>query len=141
MLDFSLLGVEEEEEEKENKCIDMSPPMVEEIDDSSRSVESDTASSSRASTSDSEGQPQADLAIHWRGFFRLLTKGPGMRFQTFTPLKVVPKLTRRKSKRVRQEMVPAINSALDADFGYFKSTWKNFALSELLAATNDFSHG
>ncbi|TKY72057.1 Receptor cytosolic serine/threonine-protein kinase RBK2 [Spatholobus suberectus] len=105
--------------------------------------------SSRASTSDSEGQGPlvGNLPCNnnqWRGFFKLLKKGSQMPFQTFQPLKNVPKLTRRKSKRIREDLIPSLNSpalqsSFDTEFGCFKSSWKNFTLSEIQAATNDFS--
>ncbi|RHN72360.1 putative protein kinase RLK-Pelle-RLCK-VI family [Medicago truncatula] len=105
---------------------------------SPRSQESDTPSS-RASTSDSEGGTR-----QWRGFFKLIKKGPQMPFHTFHPLKNVPKLTRRKSKRIREEFIPSLNSpalqsSFDSEFMCFKSSWKNFTLAEIQAATNDFS--
>lgn len=107
---------------------------------SPRSQESDTPSS-RASTSDSEGGTR-----QWRGFFKLIKKGPQMPFHTFHPLKNVPKLTRRKSKRIREEFIPSLNSpalqsSFDSEFMCFKSSWKNFTLAEIQAATNDFSQG
>lgn len=106
---------------------------------SPRSQESET--SSRASTSDSEGNTH-----QWRGFFKILKKGSQMPFQTFHPLKNVPKLTRRKSKRIREDLIPSLNSpalqsSFDSDMYCFKSSWKNFTLAEIQAATNDFSHG
>ncbi|QCD77040.1 receptor-like cytosolic serine/threonine-protein kinase RBK2 [Vigna unguiculata] len=115
---------------------------------SPRSQGSETPSS-RTSTSDSEGQ--GSLAVNspnannqWRGFFKLLKKGSQMPFQTFHPLKNVPKLTRRKSKRIREDMCPSLNSpalrsSFDSEFGYLKSSWKNFTLAEIMTATNDFS--
>ncbi|XWS53704.1 hypothetical protein CRYUN_Cryun10bG0023200 [Craigia yunnanensis] len=63
--------------------------------------------------------------------------GPGISY-TLPPLK--PKLTRRKSKRIRDDVVLQLCSTLDAELCYFKSTWKNFSLSELQEATNNFSH-
>ncbi|MCI31498.1 receptor-like cytosolic serine/threonine-protein kinase RBK2-like, partial [Trifolium medium] len=110
---------------------------------SPRSEESDTPSS-RASTSDSEGGPRGNN--QWRGFFKLLKKGSEKPFQTFHPLKNVPKLTRRKSKRIREDLIPSLNSpalqsSFDAEFCCFKSSWKNFTISEIQAATNNFSHG
>ncbi|KAL4287795.1 hypothetical protein AHAS_Ahas19G0221900 [Arachis hypogaea] len=75
----------------------------------------------------------------WHGFFKLLKKGPQMPFQPFHPLKKdVSKLSRRKSKRVREDL---ILSSFDSEFANFKSSWKNFTLSELQAATDDFNHG
>jgi len=69
-----------------------------------------------------------------------------MHFQTFHPVKNVPKLTRRKSTRIKEDLIPSLNSlvlhaSLDTEFGYFKSSWKNFTLVEIQAATDDFSHG
>ncbi|KAM7260206.1 hypothetical protein ACFE04_015947 [Oxalis oulophora] len=140
------------EDEDHVKNVEVLPPKLEENepvdDDRSKSIDPDTANSSaRTSTSDStESTLGPDVAPHWRGFMKVLKKGPAARLQHFTPLKNVPKLTRRKSKRVRQEMVPpvvkppaAITSPLDGDFGYFKSHWKNFSQAELRAATNEFS--
>ncbi|CAL5183821.1 unnamed protein product [Lathyrus oleraceus] len=114
-------------------------------DFSPRSQESETPSS-RASTSDSEGGLRGHPNNNqWRGFFKLLKKGSQMPFQTFHPLKNVPKLTRRKSKRIREDLIPSLNSpalqsSFDAEFCCFKSSWKNFSLAEIQAATDDFSH-
>ncbi|RDX89412.1 Receptor-like cytosolic serine/threonine-protein kinase RBK2, partial [Mucuna pruriens] len=112
-------------------------------DHSPRSHGSETPSS-RASTSDSEGLTPGNNN-QWRGFFKLLKKGSQMPFQTFQPLKNVPKLTRRKSKRIREDLIPSLNSpalqsSFDTEFGCFKSSWKNFSLAEIQAATDDFSY-
>lgn len=136
-----------------NTILDLAGLDIEEghqLECSPRSVESGTPSS-RASTSDSEGHPdlRSNSNNQWRaGFFKLLKKGSQMPFQTFHPLKNVPKakLTRRKSKRIREDLIPSLNSpalqsSFDSEFCCFKSSWKNFTLSELQAATNDFSHG
>ncbi|PON80249.1 Mitogen-activated protein kinase kinase kinase [Parasponia andersonii] len=109
-------------------------------EDCPRSLDSEGASS-KASTSDSD---ERATTTHWRGFFSILKKGPQMRFQTFPPLKGVSKFTRRKSKRIREDMVPPLNppptnSSLDAELSCFKSSWKNFTLSDLQVATNNFS--
>lgn len=135
-----------------NTIIDLSALEIEEGSQSEyspRSSQQSETPSSRASTSDSEGVNINDLNnnTQWRtGFFRLLKKGSQMPFQTFHPLKNVPKLTRRKSKRIREDLIPSLNSpalqsSFDAEFCCFKSSWKNFTLSEIQAATNDFSHG
>lgn len=118
-------------------------------DQSPRSHGSETPCS-RASTSDSEGQGSVvgnspGNNNQWRGFFKLLKKGSQMPFQNFQPRLNVPRLTRRKSKRIREDLIPSLNSpalqsSLDTDFGCFKSSWKNFTLTELLSATNDFSY-
>ncbi|KAE8076903.1 hypothetical protein FH972_015524 [Carpinus fangiana] len=95
---------------------------------SPRSLGSDQTASSKASTSDSEDHSRSATHVHWHGFFRMLKKGP-------------QKLTRRKSKRIREDMVPGpLNSSIDSEFCCFKSSWKNFTLSELQAASNNFSH-
>ncbi|XP_050240266.1 receptor-like cytosolic serine/threonine-protein kinase RBK2 isoform X2 [Quercus robur] len=106
------------------------------LEGSSRSLESDTASPG-ASTSDSEGNQDPGSSTRWNGFFHMLKKGPNVSFQKW---KSVPKLTRRKSKRIREEMVPALRPSIDGELCYFKSCWRNFTLSELEAATNNFSH-
>ncbi|PSS19630.1 Receptor-like serine/threonine-protein kinase [Actinidia chinensis var. chinensis] len=66
----------------------------------------------------------------WRGFFKLWKKSSIKRLPSFPPL-AVPKISRRKSKSVRENV--------DADFCYFKSAWKNFTFSDLQSATNNFS--
>lgn len=123
-------------------------------DDFLRSIESET-SSSVVSTSDSEPHNHhhhnhhhhssvGPTNGHWRGFFRLLKKGSSaMPFNTFTPLKGVPKLTRRKSKRIRDNMVPVLPAAaLDTDdLFYFKPSWRNFSLQDIQTATNGYSRG
>ncbi|XVE65700.1 hypothetical protein DITRI_Ditri08aG0020700 [Diplodiscus trichospermus] len=102
------------------------------------SAESEPTSSKASTSSDTESQQNAATIAHWRGFFRLLKKGPGISPQTLPPL--IPKLTRRKSKRIRDDMVPNLCSALDAELCCFKSSWKNFSLAELQEATDNFSH-
>ncbi|KAL1188576.1 Receptor-like cytosolic serine/threonine-protein kinase RBK2 [Cardamine amara subsp. amara] len=120
-------------------------------DDLLRRIESEETSSSVVSTSEStsseahhhhhhhlSGGPHNG---HWRrGFFRLLKKGSSaMPFNTFTPLKGVPKLTRRKSKRIRDNMVPVIPALDTDDLFYFKPSWRNFSLQDIQTATNSFS--
>ncbi|KAG8636656.1 hypothetical protein MANES_15G019700v8 [Manihot esculenta] len=100
--------------------------------DSTNSLEPETAS--RASTSGSE------VAIHWREFFRGLRKGAARRIQTFPPPKKhAPKLTRSKTKRIREELIPVISTPLETDLYCLKSSWRNFALSEIKNATSNFS--
>lgn len=136
LVELRLLDLEDETKDE------ASPRGV--LEDCSRSLDSETTTS-RASTSDWEGHPDSRNPSHWRGFFRLLKKGPQMRFQTFPPLKAVPKLTRRKSKRIREDMIPVVSpvmdSSIETEFCYFRSSWKNFTLSELQAASNNFSQG
>ncbi|KAJ6981032.1 receptor-like cytosolic serine/threonine-protein kinase RBK2 isoform X1 [Populus alba x Populus x berolinensis] len=150
---FTVEAEEEEEEEKKTKdgTEKSSPRGV--LEDFSVSVESETSSkastsnsyeseatSPRASTSGSEGQPNATTP--WRDFFRVFKKGPAASCHPLPPLKKgTPKLSKRKSRsrRFREEIVPTLTSPLDGEFCHFKSSWKNFSLSELHAATDTFS--
>ncbi|KAM5569146.1 receptor-like cytosolic serine/threonine-protein kinase RBK2 [Rosa sericea] len=108
-------------------------------DDYPRGLESE-ASTPKASTSDSEGKVNNGPI---RGFFRMLRRGQ----QPFPPVKIPakPKLTRRKSKRIREDLIPPLNSPalrspLDPELYGFKSSWKNYSLSELQVATNNFGN-
>ncbi|KAI4317682.1 hypothetical protein L6164_025532 [Bauhinia variegata] len=116
------------------------------LEDCSSSSEFE-ASSSNACTSDLEDQPDSRDNPHSRGLFKIL-KGPPMRLQNlnirdFRPLRNVPMLTRRRSKRIREEFIPnapPLQPSFDTDqLSCFKSSWINFTLSEIQAATNDFS--
>ncbi|CAL0325827.1 unnamed protein product [Lupinus luteus] len=104
---------------------------------------------SNASTSDSEDQTDSYSSSNMRGFLNMLKKGSQMPFQPFQPLKNVPKL-RRKSNRIREDLIPPLTSptlkpslkpSLTNNFCCFKSSWKNFTLADLQAATDNFSHG
>lgn len=144
--------VEEEEKERKDGTEECSPWGV--LEDCSVSTESRTSScisnryesettSPRASTSGSEGQPNSTTApCPWRDFFRVFRKGPAPSFHTLPPLKEgVPKLSQRRSRsrKFREAIIPTLNSPLDGEFCHFKSSWKNFSLSEFQAATDTFS--
>ncbi|KAJ8767519.1 hypothetical protein K2173_017588 [Erythroxylum novogranatense] len=105
----------------------------------SNSVESDTASS-KTSTSGSDGH-QNSLVPKWKDLFRVFNKESSKQIHSFG--KSVPKLTRRKSKRIKDTMVPVVNNtaitALDPGLCYLKPSWKNYSLSEIQTATNNFS--
>ncbi|KAG1365152.1 putative Receptor-like cytosolic serine/threonine-protein kinase RBK2 [Cocos nucifera] len=58
------------------------------------------------------------------------------RLSSFPPLGV-PRLSRRKSNR--ETHVPLSDSTTDHSNCYIKPTWKNFTISELQKATNNFS--
>ncbi|CAN0856078.1 Receptor-like cytosolic serine/threonine-protein kinase RBK2 [Linum grandiflorum] len=119
------------------------------------SVESDAATTESPKTSigsttsdvpqlasTSGADPLSVVPLIWRDFFKAFKKGPAplIRKQNIPSLiRAVPRLTRRKSKRIREGMVPALSSPLDAELCYLKPSWKNFALWELLAATDNFS--
>eukprot|EP00258_Populus_trichocarpa_P049044 XP_024465063.1 receptor-like cytosolic serine/threonine-protein kinase RBK2 isoform X2 [Populus trichocarpa] len=148
---FTVEAEKEEEEETKDGKEESSPRGV--LEDFSVSIESETSSkasssnsyeseatSPRASTSGSEGQPNATTP--WRDFFRVFKKGPTASCHPLPPLKKgTPKLSKRKSRsrRFREEIVPTLTSPLDGEFCHFKSSWKNFSLSELHAATDTFS--
>lgn len=68
----------------------------------------------------------------WHNFFKLWKRKSIKRFPSFPPLSV-PKISRRKSRSVRENT--------DIDLSHFKSSWKNFTLSDLITATNNFSRG
>ncbi|CAN8255888.1 unnamed protein product [Cochlearia groenlandica] len=120
-----------------------------------RSIESAETTSSVVSTSQSTSSSKPNHNHNhnhhhhngqWRGFFKLLKKGhSAMPFNTFAPLKGVPKLTRRKSKRIRDNMVPVLpppsaSPSLDPeDLFCFKSSWINYSLQDIQTATNGFS--
>ncbi|CAH2072402.1 unnamed protein product, partial [Thlaspi arvense] len=143
----------------DEKITTFRPYKSESDDDFLRSIESET-SASVVSTSESSSSSEAHHHQqnhhhhhhhhssvgphngHWKGFFRLFKKGSSaMPFNTFAPLKGVPKLTRRKSKRIRDSMVPVIPAAsLDTgDLFCFKPSWRNFSLQDIQTATNGFS--
>lgn len=108
-------------------------------DSNSNGSESETAS--KPSTSGSETQLNSSGTAQWRDFFRGL-KGATRRIQTFPPPKKRgPKLTRSKTQRIREELIPVVSSPLETDIYCLKSSWKNFSLSEIKTATNNFNNG
>ncbi|XP_012487403.1 receptor-like cytosolic serine/threonine-protein kinase RBK2 [Gossypium raimondii] len=123
---------------------DCSTPTIECIEPNQESIgslgsmEPEPNSCNKASiSSDSENQYSFAQIVQWRGFLQLLKKGPGIASQTLPQFK--PRFSRKKSKRLRDEMVPNLCSALDAEMSCSKSSWKNFSLSELEEATDNFS--
>ncbi|XP_065863503.1 receptor-like cytosolic serine/threonine-protein kinase RBK2 isoform X2 [Euphorbia lathyris] len=126
-------GVSEGEKDDDDVKQESSPRGVSE--DCSTSTESETAPST--STSDSEVQP----VVPWRDYFRAFTIRPSKHIQTFRTIKKPgPRLTRIKTKRIREELVPVLStSSMDgADIYCLKSSWRNFSLSEIQTATNNF---
>ncbi|CAN0898572.1 Receptor-like cytosolic serine/threonine-protein kinase RBK2 [Linum grandiflorum] len=119
---------------------------VESEESSPKSNEATVSPPELPSTSGTD-QTSGGVPLIWRDFFKAFKKGPSSSSTTRSNkqtipiglLKAFPKLTRRKSKRIRDEMVTPLSSPLDAEICYFKPSWKNFALSELLTATNNFS--
>ncbi|KAL9407915.1 hypothetical protein AB3S75_046453 [Citrus x aurantiifolia] len=123
--------------------------------DYTRSIEAETATS-KASTSSESVYHGMLTAIHLPGLFNMWKK-PQTKLQALSSVKGAPKsapknipksvtknapkLTRRKTKRIRGSRGLSFNATLvDAELCYLKPGWKNFALSELQAATDNFSH-
>ncbi|XP_030512358.2 receptor-like cytosolic serine/threonine-protein kinase RBK2 [Rhodamnia argentea] len=125
--------------EMEGRANDTSPRGI--FDDGLGSVDLDVTSPTSTSSSECQSYSKSS-SNRWQGFLRSLKKGSTVRFHTF-PLKSVPKLTRRKSRRIREDMVPAFHASLGTELGelnYFKPSWRNFTLLELQEATDNFSH-
>ncbi|KAK8635233.1 hypothetical protein V6N13_023110 [Hibiscus sabdariffa] len=124
----------------EVKQIDALCPNAEIQDCSTGTAESIETSEEPADSETSESYSYTTLVglVQLRGFFRLLKKGPGIPSQVLPPL--IPKGAVKKGKRSGDDTVPPLDSTLDGELGCFKSSWKNFSLSELEEATNNFSH-
>lgn len=107
-----------------------------------RSTESETAFS-KASTSDSEDlhQRRRYSPLYLSGFFGMLKKRSGIKFQAFPYRINVPKIPGKKSKRITDTTTLLLNPPLDAELYCLRSSWKNFSLEELQNATNGFSPG
>lgn len=74
---------------------------------------------------------------HWRRFFTQWRKKSVKRLPSFSPLPM-PKLSKRKSKSVRENVNSALNPFMDANSYNFKYRCKHFTLSELQIATDNF---
>ncbi|XP_039017743.1 receptor-like cytosolic serine/threonine-protein kinase RBK2 [Hibiscus syriacus] len=129
----------------EVKTIDAASLNAESQDCSTSNAESieprTDASEEPAESETSESESQSSLAslVQLRGFFRLLKKGPGIPSQVLPPL--MAKGAIKKGKKGGDDTVQPLDSTLDAELSCFKSSWKNFSLSELEEATNKFNPG
>ncbi|KAL0709734.1 hypothetical protein Bca4012_016712 [Brassica carinata] len=128
------------------------PNKTESDDDLLRSIESGTSCPLVSTSDSSSSEPHHHSHHHhsyvgltsgqWRGrFVRLLKKGSSA--MPFNTPKGVPKLTRRKSKRIRDNMVPVLPAtSLDTgDLFCFKPSWRNYSLQDIQTATNGYSRG
>ncbi|KAL3626179.1 hypothetical protein CASFOL_029728 [Castilleja foliolosa] len=102
---------------------------------SPRSESDDEVKLTEPSTSDNVKTDHSQ----WKGYLRKLKKGP-----TFHPaipnLLSLKKLSRRRTDRTTQSL-PALPPHIEADLYYcFETSWKNFTLSDLKEATDNFSH-
>ncbi|KAL4386787.1 hypothetical protein GQ457_09G022810 [Hibiscus cannabinus] len=117
------------------ECQDCSTSPAESIEPTSDASEE----SAESETTESESRTSLSSLVQLRGFFRLRKKGPGIPSPVLPPL--IPKGTVKKGKRSGDDTVPPLDSTLDAEISCFKSSWKNFSLSELEEATDNFSPG
>ncbi|KAF2298624.1 hypothetical protein GH714_024376 [Hevea brasiliensis] len=115
------------------KKVDKSSP-VGVLEDYFRSEESESCSS-KEPTSVLESQRNSKATSLWHGFFQLLRSRSKKRLATLHPLSVLKHSLRRSSSM--REMVPNLFS--NSDSYNLKSPRKCFSLSELQAATNNFS--
>nr|GEU53123.1 receptor-like cytosolic serine/threonine-protein kinase RBK2 isoform X1 [Tanacetum cinerariifolium] len=106
----------------------------------------DAADSSSLRFSLSDKAAHVDQKTHQKqlgGFLHSLKKAPSATLHTLNPglpsIPSIKKLTRKKSRKLVKNM-PELSSQLDADLYCFEASWKNFSLSELKNATNNFSH-
>ncbi|KAK1357006.1 receptor-like cytosolic serine/threonine-protein kinase RBK2 [Heracleum sosnowskyi] len=114
------------EKEKEDA---FSPTGV--LEDYLNSLESDSVST-KESTSDFEDQQFSKPPSRWAGFVQLLKTKSKRHLGTLHPLNL--------SKRFSSSMREIASPRADSDLNYFKPHWKNFTLSQLQSATNNFSH-
>lgn len=143
MLEFRSLSVGEDhmDEDSTREVIKEDKVYEESIRETSApdQTESETTTS-KTSTLDSDG---------WQGFIKRLKKGPSIQLHTFHPtipslpsLPSIKILSKRKSRSARRSMPMLPAPTLDADLQHcFEANWKNFSLSELKQATDNFSTG
>lgn len=104
------------------------------LEDYFKSEDSESCSSKDPS-SDAEVSKHAS---RWHGFVKLLKSRSKKSLATLHPLGVL-KLSMRKSSSMRENIIT--NLFANSDSSNFKSPRINFTLSELQAATNNFSQG
>ncbi|PIM98849.1 Serine/threonine protein kinase [Handroanthus impetiginosus] len=129
------------------RSLDMEVPVLEECSPSGENEDEEKpkTTSPTGSTSDTEAAKTIGKAdSQWKGFLRKLKKGPTVNFQTFHPsiphLPSIKKLSRRRTSRNTQSL-PALPPHIEAELYYcFEASWKNFSLTDLQEATNNFDH-
>ncbi|XP_009772472.1 receptor-like cytosolic serine/threonine-protein kinase RBK2 isoform X1 [Nicotiana tabacum] len=132
------MGEDHMDEDSTREVIEEDKVYEESIREAPEDQTESESTTSKPSTSDSDG---------WQGFIKRLKKGPSIHLHTFHPnmpslpsLPSLKMLSKRKSRSARRSMpmLPAPN--LDVDLQYcFEANWKNFSLSELQQATDNFS--
>ncbi|RWW50786.1 hypothetical protein BHE74_00042925 [Ensete ventricosum] len=99
---------------------------------------SDAETSSKASTSHVETLLSRSNSSLCRGFFRLWKHKSLRRLSSFPPVG----FRKWSKKRSNRETHPSrTHSTSTDDFCFFRPTWKNFTISELEKATDNFSPG
>ncbi|KAI3948174.1 hypothetical protein MKX01_014773 [Papaver californicum] len=131
--EISPTGVTENSIVEEEKIEGTSPRGV--IENSIRSCsESETDSSSKASSTTSDSDSQSNprrSSSHWRGMFLSLLKSRSIRrLASLPPLRGVSKVTKCNRRSFSEN---------NNEFSTFKSSWRNFTISELQVATKNFS--
>ncbi|RWV85657.1 hypothetical protein GW17_00052535 [Ensete ventricosum] len=126
-----------EKEAGEALAAECSPRGV--LDDGLRCSDSETTS--KASTSYTETQMIRSSFSLWHGFFRLWKHKSMRRLSSFPPIGFRKRSRRRRSNRDPHVPMPDSTSAADKESSFFKPTWRNFTISELEKATNNFSSG
>ncbi|MED6119751.1 hypothetical protein PIB30_014613 [Stylosanthes scabra] len=78
---------------------------------------------------------------NWNGIVSILKKGSQMPLHTLNTIKDVPYFKRRTNERIPEEFSAMIKpgTSLNPEAYRFKSSWKVFSLSDIQAATNNFS--
>ncbi|XP_058077239.1 receptor-like cytosolic serine/threonine-protein kinase RBK2 isoform X2 [Magnolia sinica] len=107
------------------------------LEDCMRSLETESETSMASTSSYSEAPGNACIASYWGGFFNFWKKRSLKRLSTFPPLGV-PKLSKRYTRSARENptSIPLID---EANLCCFKPSWRNFSLTEISAATSNFS--
>lgn len=99
-----------------------------------KGAESDTVSSKDSISEYETPCPKARASTNWRKFFKLLKRSSIKGLNIFSPLPMA-KTDRKKSRSITEED-PEMTHIYD-----YKSSLKEFNLSELQNATNNFSKG
>lgn len=107
------------------------------LEDYLRSLESDTVSS-KESTSELEEQTDSKPTSRFVELVQLVRSRSKRHFATLHPFSIV-NLSKRFSSSFREEITPPPSPIADTGLNYFKPHWKNFTLSQLQSATNNFS--
>ncbi|KAL3531391.1 hypothetical protein ACH5RR_010713 [Cinchona calisaya] len=122
------LNLYDMEKQEENVC---SPDTV--LEDYLTNLESET-DSSKASTSDLEAPKHPKPSSRWAEFLQLFKTKSKRHLAILHPLKMSERFS---SKEITLVPDPILDSTISLN--YFKPQWKNFNLSDLQTATNNFS--